>query len=142
MNSVPAEHSGLASAVNNDMARFGGLLAVAALPALAGITGRAYLHPDVLAAGFRTTMLIAGALCAAGGLLAAVTITNPSREPRPAGAPPPAECLHCGLEAPLRTSVSNQPTPGGHPSVPAVTPSARRDRHRGGSVRGNVALRG
>ena len=143
MNSVPAEHSGLASAVNNDMARFGGLLAVAVLPALAGITGTAYLHPDVLAAGFRTTVLIAGALCAAGGLLAAVTITNPSRAPRPAGASPPAECLHCGLEAPpLRTSVSNQLAPGGHPSVPAMTPGTRRDRHRGGPGRGNVALRG
>ena len=51
MNSAPAEHSGIASAVNNDVARFGGLLAVAALPALARITGTAYLYPDALAAG-------------------------------------------------------------------------------------------
>lgn len=90
-----------------------------------------------------TLTLAAFALCAAGGLLAAVTITNPSRAPRPAGASPPAECLHCGLEAPpLRTSVSNQLAPGGHPSVPAVTPGTSRDRHRGGPGRGNVALRG
>src|SRR5215467_5087734 len=40
MSSAPAEHSGIASAVNNDVARFGGLLAVAVLPALAGITGK------------------------------------------------------------------------------------------------------
>ena len=107
MNAAPAEHSGIASAVNNDVARFGGLLAVAVLPALAGITGTAYLHPAVLAAGFRTAALISGALCAAGGLLAAFTITNPAREPRPAGAPAPEECLHCGLDAPpLTTSVS------------------------------------
>ena len=58
------------------LARFGGLLAVAILPALAGITGQAYLHPDVLAAGFRIAVLISGGLCAAGGPLAAVTITN------------------------------------------------------------------
>src|SRR5713101_2350876 len=100
MNSAPAEHSGIASAVNNDVARFGGLLAVAVLPALAGITGTAYLHPDALAAGFRTAVLISAALCAAGGLLAAFTITNPPRAPRLAGAPVPGQSLHCGLEAP------------------------------------------
>src|SRR5207344_1152242 len=41
-----ADHAGIASAVNNDVARFGGLLAVAILPALAGITGSAYLDPE------------------------------------------------------------------------------------------------
>jgi MFS family permease len=56
MSSAPSDHSGIASAVNNDVARFGGLLAVAVLPALAGITGTAYLHPDALAAGFRTAV--------------------------------------------------------------------------------------
>jgi EmrB/QacA subfamily drug resistance transporter len=107
MSSAPAQHSGIASAINNDMARFGGLLAVAVLPALAGITGKAYLHPDMLASGFRTAALISGVTCAAGGLLAAFTITNPPGVPRPAGVPAPEECLHCGLEAPpLATSVS------------------------------------
>src|SRR5262249_54105722 len=67
MNSAPAEHSGIASAVNNDVARFGGLLAVAVLPALAGITGTVYLHPDALATGFRTAALISGAVCPASG---------------------------------------------------------------------------
>jgi MFS family permease len=108
MNSAPAEHSGIASAVNNDVARFGGLLAVAVLPALAGITGTVYLHPDALAAGFRTAALISGVTCAAGGVLAAFTITNPKRAPRPAGAPAPEETLHCGLDAPpLTTSVTS-----------------------------------
>jgi MFS family permease len=98
MSSAPADHAGIASAVNNDVARFGGLLAVAILPALAGITGSAYLDPDALAAGFRTAVLISGALCAAGGLLAAVTITNPAREHRDVAISEP--CLHCGLDAP------------------------------------------
>jgi len=62
MSSAPAEHSGIASAVNNDVARFGGLLAVAVLPALAGITGTSYLHPGALATGFRTAALISGAM--------------------------------------------------------------------------------
>jgi fructose-specific phosphotransferase system IIC component len=100
MSSAPAELSGIASAVNNDVARFGGLLAVAVLPALAGIIGTAYLHPDALAAGFRT----------AGGVLAAITITNPERAPRPAGAPVPGECLHCGLDAPLLITSPGQTT--------------------------------
>jgi len=102
MSSAPADHAGIASAVNNDVARFGGLLAVALLPALAGITGTAYLHPDALAAGFRTAVLISGALCAAGGLLAAATITNPAREHRDAVTSEP--CLHCGLDAPPLTA--------------------------------------
>src|SRR5580693_1658706 len=111
MNSAPAEHSGIASAVNNDVARFGGLLAVAVLPALAGITGAVYLHPNALAAGFRTAVLISGALCAAGGLLAAVTITNPAPVSRPADAPVPEPCLHCGLDAPPLTATVSQTRP-------------------------------
>jgi len=106
MSSAPAEHSGIASAVNNDVARFGGLLAVAVLPALAGITGTAYLHPAALAAGFQTAALISGAACAAGGALAAFTITNPKRVPLPAGAPEPEECLHCSLDAPPLTTTA------------------------------------
>jgi hypothetical protein len=102
MSSAPADHAGIASAVNNDVARFGGLLAVAILPALAGITGPAYLHPDALAAGFRTAVLISAALCAAGGLLAAVTITNPARAH--SGAASAGHCLHCGLDAPPLTA--------------------------------------
>jgi hypothetical protein len=112
MTSAPAEHSGIASAVNNDVARFGGLLAVAALPALTGITGTAYLHPDALAAGFRSAALISGAMCAAGGLLAAVTIVNPAHLAQAAGASPPAEYLHCGLDAPpLATAARHDLSP-------------------------------
>jgi EmrB/QacA subfamily drug resistance transporter len=109
MSSAPAEHSGIASAVNNDVARFGGLLAVAVLPALAGITGTSYLHPAALAAGFRTAVLISGATCAAGGLLAALTITNPQRAPRPAGTPVPEENLYCALDAPPLAASGGQP---------------------------------
>jgi MFS family permease len=106
MSSAPSDHAGIASAVNNDVARFGGLLAVAILPALAGITGTAYLHPDALAAGFRTAVLISGALCAVGGLLAAVTITNPARGHRDAAMS--EQCLHCGLDAPPLTTTAGQ----------------------------------
>jgi len=73
---------------------------------LAGITGSAYLDPDALAAGFPTAVLISGALCAAGGLLAAVTITNPARERRDVAISEP--CLHCGLDAPPLAASTNR----------------------------------
>ena len=98
LGAAPAEHSGIASAVNNDVARAAGLIAVALLPVAAGITGDSYLHPAFLAHGFRVAVIIAAAFCAAGGLLAAVTIQNP---PRPAPSPrPPAPDSHCALDAP------------------------------------------
>lgn len=43
---APSEHAGIASAVNNDVARTAALIAVGVLPAVAGITGGSYLHPD------------------------------------------------------------------------------------------------
>ncbi len=97
MSSVPVEHAGLASAVNNDVARTGGLIAVAVLPALAGITGNSYLHPHEFAGGFRTAVEIAAVACVAGGVLAALAIRNP---PHRDVAPPAVECMHCALEAP------------------------------------------
>jgi EmrB/QacA subfamily drug resistance transporter len=102
LSALPGEHAGLASAVNNDVARLGGLIAVAVLPALAGMHGSVYLQPAALAADFRTAVLIAGAWCAAGGLIAAVGIRNPAPEP---AAPAPTECFHCALDAaPMATT--------------------------------------
>ena len=46
MSSAPARHAGIASAINNDLARFGGLLAVAVLPCAGG-----HHRPGLPAAG-------------------------------------------------------------------------------------------
>lgn len=101
MSAAPSEHAGMASAVNNDVARVGGLLAVAVLPALSGITGMSYLHADQLSHGFERAMLLCAGLCLLGAALAVVGIRNP---PRPAVAPGrvPAGGLpvQCGLDAP------------------------------------------
>jgi hypothetical protein len=77
LEAAPAEHAGVAPAVNNDVARVAGLIVVAVPPALAGITGDSYLNPVQLGTGFRTAVLVAAATCLAGGLLAAGTIRNP-----------------------------------------------------------------
>jgi EmrB/QacA subfamily drug resistance transporter len=103
LDAAPTEEAGVASAVNNDVARAASLLAVAVLPAAAGITGATYLHPDQLSEGFRHAVLMAAALCAAGGLIAALTIRNrpgaaPTR-PEP-GAPEDRHSSYCALDAP------------------------------------------
>ncbi len=83
MASAPPRHTGVASAVNNEVARVAALLTVAVLPVAAGIHGDDYLHPAALAAGFRTAMLIAAGLCVLGAGVAAATIRNPSGASHP-----------------------------------------------------------
>jgi EmrB/QacA subfamily drug resistance transporter len=96
---VPANHAGAASAVNNDVARAASLIAVAVLPAAAGITAGSYRYPAQLSAGFHRAGLIAGGLCVLAGLLAALTIRKPAAAII-AGAPSTVPPRHCGLDAP------------------------------------------
>jgi MFS family permease len=99
---VPAEHAGMASAVNNDVARAASLIAVAVFPAIAGITGSAYLHPAEFSTGFHTAAFLAASLCILAGLLAAATIRNPHK-------PAPEPGFHCAMDAPpLRNGHSSR----------------------------------
>ncbi len=102
MGAAPAEHAGVASAVNNTVARAAGLFAVAVLPLVSGLTGAAALGPAELAEGFRTAVFVAGATCAAGGLLAVLTIRNPAPSARSAAPEPTFSCSLNG--PPLRPS--------------------------------------
>jgi hypothetical protein len=91
---APNRRVGIASAINNDVARAAGLIAVAVLPAAAGITGYAYQHPGAFDHGFTTAVLLAAAICALGGCLAAITIRNPARKPARLGRP----CFNCAVD--------------------------------------------
>ena len=70
LGAVPDEFGGVASAVNNSVARVAGLLATASLPALLGAAASESLAGAPLLAGFHTAMLASAGLCLAG---AAVT---------------------------------------------------------------------
>ena len=100
-----ARHVGTASGVNNAIARTAGLLAVAALPVVSGITGDAYLDPEAFASGFRVAMIVCAAIAATGGLIALATIRDALRDETPAC---PSSRMgrryHCAVDgAPLAT---------------------------------------
>ncbi len=122
---APAEHAGVASAINNDVARTAQLIAVAVLPALAGIAEGDYADVASFGAGFRSAMFIAAGLCVAGGLLAAATIrkpltdvpvadrmVSPRAEPADVDQPARRSRVHCSLDAPplqIRSPVAARP---------------------------------
>jgi EmrB/QacA subfamily drug resistance transporter len=66
---APDRHAGVASGINNAVARAGSLLAVAALPALVGLSGEDYQDPVALTDGFRSGQVLCALLLAAGGIV-------------------------------------------------------------------------
>ena len=76
---APDNLAGIASGVNNAVARAGSLMAVAALPTAVGLSGEEYADPLVFDAAYPTAMLACAVLLALGGVVSWLTI--PKRMP-------------------------------------------------------------
>ena len=69
---APDELAGTASGVSNAVSRTAGLIAVAALPAIVGLSGNEYADAASLAPAYRTALLICAAAMVAGAALTAL----------------------------------------------------------------------
>jgi len=112
-------HAGMASGVNNAVARAASLLFVAAIPPLAGLTGDAQAHPAVFLHGFRVAILVSACFLLLGAALSLLTIRNDVLRAAPAAAP---ECKVCCPVAAPPLEPGGERTPPGHGA--AGTPGA------------------
>jgi MFS family permease len=71
---APDRLAGVASGINNAVARSGSLLAVAALPLAAGLTGDEYGNPGAFTDSYRIAMFICAGLFALGAVVSFVLL--------------------------------------------------------------------
>ena len=99
LDAAPRSMAGAASGVNNAVARVGGLLAVAVLPGLAGISGADYADPAAFDAGFHVAVSISAGLMVVAAIIAAAGIRR-DRTPTTEGRFRIDECRHCAISGP------------------------------------------
>jgi EmrB/QacA subfamily drug resistance transporter len=107
--SADVRHAGVASGVNNAVARAAGLLAVAGLPAVVGLSAASYHLPAAFNTGFDRACVVCAALLFAAAVLSALTIRSdvlrtpdgPTRRP---------ECVtNCAVGAPPLEPTADRP---------------------------------
>jgi len=94
---APDRYAGVASGVNNAIARTGSLLAIAVLPVVAGLSGTEYADPVALTAGWRSALLAAAAVT---GLATVLAFGVDNRVLGAKDEPELGECMHCRVDAP------------------------------------------
>ncbi len=77
---APDDNAGIASGINNAVARAGSLLAVAALPVAVGLSGDDYADAAVFDSAFRSATIICAVLLILGGIVSWLTIPSSFEE--------------------------------------------------------------
>jgi EmrB/QacA subfamily drug resistance transporter len=104
LGSVEDRHAGVASGVNNAVARAATLLAVAVLPLAAGLGAGSLTNPVDLGPVYRTAMLIGAAILVVGATISLLAI--PKKIVRPV-----TPTTHCAVSGPPVGPVSAQAKP-------------------------------
>jgi hypothetical protein len=128
LGALDEHHAGIASGVNNAVARAAGLLAVAALPLAAGLGSGSLTAAASLGPAYKNAMMICAGLLLAGSVTALLAV--PSRLPRsPAPAPEAAAPEPSGEPEPAaeplmlrHCAIAGTPL---HPRQPADPPASR-----------------
>ena len=95
LGAASADHAGIASAVNNSVARIAGLLAVAVLPGVIGLHGRGFDDPSTMTTALHRGVAICGGLAIASAVISWLTIRRDCPVSHQL-----TQQSHCALESP------------------------------------------
>jgi sugar phosphate permease len=94
---------GEAASISDAASRLGGVIAIAAVPALVGATGGLSLG-DALADGYQPAMIAAAVVCVLAAAVTWIFVSDDSEEPPRFAPPPPQGCIPPNLNRPLEES--------------------------------------